>query len=132
MNEKYFDEKKHNEINEQLDSIFPNCPFVISCIDDINELDNPFTNEKNIIIKDNRASDSNYYYSNLSKNELSQYVDYLVITQKNNKPITLRQIITEMSNSPHYNEDIITGDFHCFLDGFDKTTDIEYPASFGS
>ena len=132
MNEEDLDELKYNKLYKDLDEIFPNCPFSISCIDDIMELDEVFTKEKTIIIKDNRASQWNYYYSNIDKNELSQYVNYLVVKQKNNKPITLRQVLTEMSNSVHYNDDIISEDFHNFLEGFDKTTDIQYVASFGS
>jgi len=132
MNEEDLDELKYNKLFKDLDEIFPNCPFSISCIDDIMELDEVFTKEKTIIIKDNRASQWNYYYSNIDKNELSQYVNYLVVKQKNNKPITLRQVLTEMSNSVHYNDDIISEDFHNFLEGFDKTTDIQYVASFGS
>jgi len=132
MNEEDLDELKYNKLFKDLDEIFPNCPFSISCIDDIMELDEVFTKEKTIIIKDNRASQWNYYYSNIDKNELSQYVNYLVVKQKNNKPITLRQVLTEMSNSVHYNDDIISEDFHNFLEGFDKTTDIQYVAYFGS
>lgn len=132
MNEEDLDELKYNKLFKDLDEIFPNCPFSISCIDDIMELDEVFTKEKIIIIKDDRASHWNYYYSNIDKNELSQYVNYLVVKQKNNKPITLRQVLTEMSNSLHYNDDIISGDFHNFLEGFNKTTDIQYVASFGS
>lgn len=132
MNEEDLDELKYNKLFKDLDEIFPNCPFSISCIDDIMELDEVFTKEKIIIIKDDRASQWNYYYSNIDKNELSHYVNYLVVKQKNNKPITLRQVLTEMSNSLHYNDDIISGDFHNFLEGFNKTTDIQYVASFGS
>ena len=132
MSEEDFDEIKHTKLLEDLDSIFPNCPFSIDCIDSIKELDEVFTEEKDIIIKDNRANEFNYYYSNLENNDLSQYVDYLVIKQKNDTPITLRQVLTEMSESLHYNNDIVKGDDHIFLEGFDKTTDIEYSAFFGS
>tara|TARA_B110000285_G_C14763357_1_gene440571 strand:- start:88 stop:486 length:399 start_codon:yes stop_codon:yes gene_type:complete len=132
MSEEEFDETKYDKLHKELDIIFPNAPFAICCIDDIKELDEVFTKNKNIIIKDDRANESNYYYSNLNKNELAQYVDYLVIKQKDDVPITLRQILTEMSNSLHYNKSIIMEDFHRFLEGFDKMTDVEYLASFGS
>ena len=132
MSEEEFDETKYNKLHKDLDTIFPNVPFSISCINDIKELDEVFTKDKDIIIKDNRANESNYYYSNLNKNELAQYVDYLIIKQKDDVPITLRQILTEMSNSLHYNKSIIVEDFHQFLEGFEKTTDVEYIACFGS
>jgi hypothetical protein len=127
MNDTQF-EKLYKELND----IFPNSPFSICCINNIKELDKVFTRKKTIIIKDDRASKSNYYYSNLNNNELGKYIDYLVVKQKENNPITLRQIITEMSNSSHYNNNIIMGDFHIFLEGFKKTTDIQYVANFGS
>lgn len=132
MSEEDFDETKYTKLLEELDSIFPNCPFSIECINQIAELDEIFTEKKDIIIKDDRANEYNYYYSNVNKNELAQYVDYLVIKEKNDTPITLRQILTEMSNSPHYNSDIIIGDDHRFLERFYKKTDIEYHTSFGS
>ena len=37
-----------------------------------------------------------------------------------------------MSSSLHYNNDTIIDDPHRFLEGFDKMTNIEYLASFGS
>jgi len=132
MGDEDFDEIKHTKLLEELDDIFPNCPFSIACINDIKQLDETFTEKKDIIIKDDRANEFNYYYSNLPKNELPQYVDYLVIKQKNDTPITLRQVLTGMSDSLHYNNDIVKGDDHIFLEGFDKTTDIEYSAFFGS
>ena len=132
MGDEDFDEIKHTKLLEELDDIFPNCPFSIVCINDIKQLDETFTEKKDIIIKDDRANEFNYYYSNLPKNELPQYVDYLVIKQKNDTPITLRQVLTGMSDSLHYNNDIVKGDDHIFLEGFDKTTDIEYSAFFGS
>ena len=127
-----FDEEKYEKLTNDLDEIFPNCPFNISCIEDIKELDETFTEEKTIIIKDDRASETNYYYSEFNKNQLVQYVDYLVIKQKDNKPITLRQILTEMSNSPHYNDEVVIGDDHRFLEFFEQNTDIEYTMFFGS
>ena len=132
MSEEDFDEIKYEKLCKDLDNIFSNAPFSISCIDDIKQLDETFTEKKDIIIKDGRINKSNYYYSNLNKNELAQYTDYLVIKQKNDVPITLRQILTEMSNSTHYNNSIIMKDDHRFLEGFDKMTDIEYISCFGS
>jgi hypothetical protein len=132
MSEEEFDEIKYIKLLEELDAIFPNCPFSISCINDIKQLDETFTEKKDIIIKDDRANEFNYYYSNLNKNELAQYTNYLVIKQKNDVPITLRQILTEMSHSTHYNNSIIMKDDHRFLEGFDKMTDIEYISCFGS
>ena len=132
MEEEDYDEEKFEKLYNDLDEIFPNCPFNISCIKDIKELDEIFTEEKTIIIKDDRASESNYYYSNIDKNNLAKYVDYLVVKQKDDKPITLRQILTEMSKSPHYNNEVISQDDHHFLETFEKKTNIEYTMFWGS
>ena len=129
--EEEFDEIKYIKLLEELDAIFPNCPFSISCINDIKQLDETFTEKKDIIIKDDRANEFNYYYSNLNKNELAQYTNYLVIKQKNHVPITLRQILNTIINVQEY-KDMVKYTDHNFLEGFSKTTDIQYNTFFGS
>lgn len=121
-------------ISEELNKLYPNSPFCISCIDFIEDLYKPFTDEKTIIIKDDRASEYNYYYREFKKEDLAQYNDYLVIHQKDKKKITLNQILIEMINSKHYNKDTIREDDHWFLEGFDKSknSNIEYVSVFGS
>jgi len=37
-----------------------------------------------------------------------------------------------MSNSPHYNDEVVIGDDHRFLEFFEQNTDIEYTMFFGS
>ena len=126
------DDETLEKLWNDLDNIFPDCPFNIACIEDINELDKIFSEEKTIIIKDDRANIYNYYYSNLDKNDLPKYNDYLVVKQKDDKPITLRQVLTEMYKSSHYNNEIISQDDHRFLEKFEKKTDIEYTIFWGS
>ena len=116
-----------NKINEQ----FPDCPFSISCIENIEELDSVFSNEPYIYIYDNRATKNNNYY--LEVQDKKQFRHYLKITRKNNQPITLRQVLLKMSKSKHYNDETIRNDFHNFLESFDKRNNSNiYVCSFGS
>ena len=123
------DYKLMNEINKQ----FINPPFVIDCIKTIEELDEPFTQQTGIIIKDDRASPYNYYYDGMGENERNQYTNYMGISKSDNKPITLRQILNKMISNPHYNNDIVKDDPHCILEGFDISTNgIVFTPFFGS
>ena len=126
-------ELEYEELQTELNKQFPNSPFDIACIENLNELDKPFTHHTGIIIKDDRASPNNYYYSNLTENERTQYINYLGISQIDNKPITLRQILNKMILSPHYNKDIVKNDFRCILEGFDISNNgIVFTPFFGS
>ena len=104
---------------------FPNFPFSISLCDKVLlELDLPFTDETSIIIKDGRASCEFFGFTegDSRKNGLCSYT---LITQKNGKPITLRQILIAMSNTPEYTQ-ISPYTEHNFLAGLSNTTPIQY------
>ena len=45
-----------DELLEQLDEIFPNAPFNISCFDSIDEIHEKFCDEQVVFIYDDRAS----------------------------------------------------------------------------
>ncbi len=123
-----------DEIWDELDKLFPNCPFDISCIKYIRELNDVFTTEPVIFIHDDRASPYNSYYDKMSQRERSRYVHYLKIERINNRPITLRQVIEAMVNDAHYHEEVVMTDPHRFLEGFDKCskTGIQWSCFFGS
>ena len=122
------------QLEEQLREIFPNCPFSIDFLKHIDELDEVFSDESVVFIYDNRISKHNYYYSNLSDDELAELKNYTIVKAKNNEPITYRQVIQAMIDDPHYHDDIVASDDHRFLEGFDKSTnsDIQFYTSFGS
>ena len=48
-------EDKYTKLAIELEQQFPNCPFDISCIDEIEELDEIFTDEPVIFIFDDRS-----------------------------------------------------------------------------
>ena len=119
---------------DELERQFPQCPFVISCVDTIEQLDNAFTLDPVIFIYDDRASPNNYFYSEMSDMERSQYVHYLKIEREDNKPITLRQVIHAMVNDAHYHNEVVMRDPHMFLESFHKSNKlgIQWSCFWGS
>ena len=95
-------------------------------------MDEPFTDKKTIIVKDDRASHHSYYWANTPKNELSQFINYTIVNMVDDKPITLRQIFTEMSADPHYSRDVISQQDHRFIERINRDTDIQISFWFGS
>ena len=114
------EEAEYERLQFEIHRQFPNCPFHIDCITQIAELDEPFTQQTGIIIKDDRASEHNYYYDNLSAKERSEYINYMGISKiDEDSPITLRQILKAMIDNEHYNNEIVKCDFHDNLEHFD-------------
>ena len=136
--EEEFDEDKFDILNKQLDILFPNPPFAISCVidDDISELDEKFTDEEVIIIKDDRAKwwVHGFRHGEITEEEASEYIHYAVVKAPFKGNITLRVIIQAMINDPHYSDPMILNDSHSFLEGFEKSrlSSIEYTCYFGS
>ena len=132
-----FDEEDYEKLTEELNLQFPDAPFTVDFffknVNDLCELDEPFTSEPFIFICDGRIHKYNYYYSNCTEEEINELYDYLLIKSESiEKPITLRQILNEMIKSPHYNDECIRGDDHHFLVGLEKRNEnsIQYYASF--
>ena len=133
----YLDDKdkkleKYVKLYSQIYDQFIGCPFDISCIDKIEELDNIFTNEKMIWIRDNRININNNYYSSYSNKDIDYNTHFLQIKKIDNNPITLRQILKQMSICDHYNNDIIKKDPHHFLELFRYNGLNIYTTIFGS
>lgn len=132
-----FDEEDYEKLTEELNLQFPDTPFTVDFffknVNDLCELDEPFTSEPFIFICDGRIHKYNYYYSNCTEEEINELYDYLLIKSESiEKPITLRQILNEMIKSPHYNNKCVREDDHHNLVGFDKRNEnsIQYYASF--
>ena len=149
-------ESEYLQLQTKIFEQFPNKPFEIDCITDIRQLDEAFTRQAGIIIKDDRANEHNYYYDNLSargnprgcmfsehdipkdcifyENDRNEFINYLGISEiKEGTPITLRQVLTAMIRSPHYNNDIVKHDPHSILEGFDTSSNgVVFTPFFGS
>ena len=95
-----------DKLFDDLDEAFPNSPFIVSCVDEISELDHFFDEEEIRVIDDRNMRN----------------IHETVVRQKNNKPITLRQVIKVMLNDEHYHKDTVKNDPHRFLDGFTRLT----------
>ncbi len=110
------------KFNNLINIEFPNSPFNI-CLtfNRLQKLDQPFTSLHTIIIMDGRISDSNPYYSGVYETELRKLYHELVIESIDNKPITLRQVLTSMITNKYYNMSVIRRDYHRFLEDFQPT-----------
>ena len=132
-----FDEEDYEKLTEELNLQFPDTPFTVDFffknVNDLCELDEPFTSEPFIFICDDRIHKYNYYYSEWPEEKINELYDYLLIKSESiEKPITLRQILNEMIKSPHYNDKCVREDDHHFLVGLEKRNEnsIQYYASF--
>ena len=135
---RYNDDELDNDVyerfNKLIDIEFPNSPFNI-CLtfNELQKLDQPFTSFDQIIIMDGRITDSNPYYSGVYESELIKLHHELVIESIDNKPITLRQVLTSMISDTHYNMPVICKDNHRFLEAFEPTNDLHvFNTFFGS
>jgi hypothetical protein len=129
-----FNEQEFEQLTADIDLAFPNCPFTISCVNKIEELDNIFTQEKVIIIKDDRANYWHWWFDDITEEETKEYINYTVVKAPYNGNITLRTIIQAMINDQHYHNDLVLRDSHHFLESIDKQNDqsIEYISYWGS
>ena len=108
--EKYF---------KRMEKEFPNYPFNVSLGgEELCLLDEPFTDEKTIIIYDDRMD--SYFYNDVDERTKKKYRYKLKVSSINNKPITLRQILKTMAESNHYNDPFVTQDNHHFLEAEDS------------
>ena len=128
------DDQVFNKLWEDLDLAFPNCPFFISCVNSMQKLDEKFTDEQLIIIKDDRAKYWSLWFEDFTEEEANEYINYTVVKASYSQPITLRTIIQAMTDDGHYSNFYTLRDSHRFLEGFDKSSelDILYTCSFGS
>lgn len=121
----------YEEIFARWDKEFPDVPFSISLPDEyLDKLDEQFTDEDIIIIKDDRTD--SYYYSKCSKEYKKKFINNMVIKATKNNKITLRQIINKMIKNKHYSNEVVIQDNHNFLEGFAKINDNMYMPFFGS
>ena len=114
---------KYDQLNTQLDLLFPDAKFSICCVESIEDLNKLIDGENEIIIL--KITKNCYCFSNCpTPNE------YINVKRKSNtNSITIRDCIEtliEYNFNPECN--------HMFLEGFDKTklSSIQYEPSFGS
>ena len=92
------------KMNQLIQEEFPDSPFGIALdSQDLLKLDDNFTSEKSIFIKDDRASCPVFGFSDNDprKNSLTSYT---LIKQVEGKPITLRQVLNTIINVQEYKQ----------------------------
>jgi hypothetical protein len=111
-----------------IDNLFPESPFMIRLSPKrLNNIDRPFTYEKTIYLYDGRS----LFYESIGDNDGEQtFKNKLIITQIDNNPITLRQIINDMMKSNHYNDLIVMSDLHYLLEYIEEESYTKYVALF--
>ena len=112
--------KKHiEERDADLWRQFPNCPFEIDCLKEVDwnrEMDRMFVRRKCVAIFDDRAD--GWYYDDVPDKD--KYYHYTVVDAERGRYITLRDILKAMIADPHYHDNIVRGDCHRFLESFDR------------
>jgi hypothetical protein len=133
-------EVQPDEYFDILHTEFPECPFDISLgHETLRTLDDPFCEDDPamIIIRDTRVlRDTFGFYETVKHDEEVADCELEIYKHHDDCPITLRQVIIQMSTSSHYENGYVIQDDHRFLEQFDIEEEIgEYPVfspSFGS
>lgn len=131
----------YDEYFDVINNEFPECPFNVSLdYASLLRLDEPF--DKNdpdvIVIRDMRViRDTFGFYQTVKHDPDVSDCEMEVYKHRDDSPITLRQVIGEMSMSDHYDNGYVIQDDHRFLEGFDTLGVDEYDSpvyspSFGS
>ena len=131
----------YDEYFDIIDHEFPECPFNVSLgYASLLRLDEPF--DKNdpdvIVIRDMRVlRDTFGFYQTVKHDPDVSDCEMDIYKHRDDSPITLRQVIGEMSMSDHYDNGYVIQDDHRFLEGFEALGVDEYDSpvyspSFGS
>jgi hypothetical protein len=96
-----------------------------------NNIDEPITELRSILVKDDRAS-SGYYWSNLTPEEKSEYINYTPIICKNDEVMSMRKIINTLQKDPHYHKEAVMNDNHNFIEGYEWLTPCVLNFYYGS
>ena len=94
------------ELENYIKIQIPNCPFHISNLETLEDLNMLFTEQDLIFIKDVRANEDNEYYKELNNVERQKYIHYLKISRvSESRAITTIQVLKAMAKSLHYNNE---------------------------
>ena len=138
------DDKDTVQYDEYYDIVrkeFPQYPFEVSLgYKTLLRLDEPFCDNdpEMITIRDTRVlRDTFGFYTTVMHDEEVADCELDIYRRHDDCPITLRQVITEMGTSPHYENGYVIQDDHRFLVGFATEAvgdddDPVYSPSFGS
>ena len=112
---------------------FPDCPFNFDCFNDANMLDYKFTDEVYILIYDDRLTYIDSDFHKMTELEKNTSRHYTFVQAKNNKPITVRQILNKMIKDTHYSSRKIQKLFsHYYLEKFEQRGCRTWEACWGN
>lgn len=108
--------EEYQKLSNELDKEFPNSPFIINCIENLDELNKVYFNSEYIYIGDSRYENKDTWNS------------YVKVQNYYNNFITVRDIIQSMIDSEHYKNNI--NHPQNVLEEFHKINDLQYIAIF--
>ena len=132
--------------DKELERLFPNCPFKISCVPCLCHLDIMFIRSKTVIIYDDRAEEDWYFDEDEVKAAMRllyrrkhQYLHYTIVRSGRGGYITMRDMLEAMIQDPHYHQDLVQNNPHRILERFNRKQDFQgvfkhpcYTCSWGS
>ena len=134
-----FSETASSEANdyEELQTLlalqFPKCPFHISCVDSMHELEHIFSEELVILIFDDRLNQKYYKSSELTAFQKNKLRHYTVVKKMNNEPIRVRHVLNAMIKDGHYHSRKIEKHFgNDFLEKFIRHPNNMYETVWGN
>lgn len=135
--EEYTEEQREtyeyqNTLNRLLNEEFPNAFYSI-CLsaEELLRLDEPMTDKKKIKLIDTNINPFNIYYSQLPLEQIQKMKKAIYVYQKDNQPITLRQVLDTMRTHRHF-KGFKGEDDHIFLEGIIQISPDTYELWFGS
>ena len=136
MSSDEFNEDEWQKLQDLIDEEFVKCYNNPSClyknVQDYKEnIDEPLTDLKSILVKDDRASYS-YYWENLSLEEKQKYITYTPIIAKEDEVISMRKVITTLQKDPHYAKEEVAQQHHNFLETYEWITPCVLSFGYGS
>ena len=115
------DEEFYEMLLEEVDNLYPDAPFSIACLDTLADLDDIVSDQPVIIIHDDRATRSKYYYGDFPDEDLAGFNNYTRVYSKHGA-IRVRDILDALVADPHFHKEPVVFDPHNSLEGFETSS----------
>jgi len=137
VNEPDFNENEFEAVITKIHSEFPKLNGCFSSLfDNITDYDTKmnqkFTDELTVLVKDDRSTRGNYYWSGCDAEEQQQFINYTTVKGTRDKPITLRNIIEAISEDPHYDLQSVREQDHNFAESYQFISPCVLTFDYGS
>ena len=116
---KNYEELRQLVVNDFGEDCLNNPTAIFNDIEDYKKrIDEPITELKSILVKDDRAR-GGYYWDGLADEERLPFIHYTPIHGSDEYPITIKKIINTLQKDEHYSHEWVIEDNHNFLEGYD-------------